>query len=75
MALNSVLGRIVIFSLIGVSGIVGGISGAVLTEMPLQAVFIAFLVGFSSYTALLYITLTVMYLVGKRIEEVTANDK
>lgn len=66
---NKRVPRIAIALCIALSGIIGGISGALLTTGIWQMIIVAFAIGFGTYLIFLFITLTSLYALMRRIEE------
>jgi ABC-type spermidine/putrescine transport system permease subunit I len=66
--------RIAILTFVILSGIIGGVSGVLLTDGIWQAFIVAFIVGFGVYLIFLCITLTVLYAVVYRAEELNRDN-
>jgi len=61
--------KIAIILCVTLSGIIGGISGALLTTGIWQMIIIASVIGFGVYLVLLFSVLMFLYTVMRRIEE------
>jgi hypothetical protein len=74
MELSKVAGRFLVIFLITIAGAIGGVSGALITGEPWQAIVVAALIGFGVYVTLLYVVLATFFAAMKRMEAVE-NDK